>query len=269
MPELKREAVPCLTTKDDLPRLLELLGDKDPFLRQAAVRQLALSPDLLAAVDRKSLTDPRRRAGLLLAYRMSGQAEGVRLVPEFLADKDEEVRFLAAKWIADAKLTQHRAPLLDALKDRTLNVRLYMGFSTALARLDNQEVNEAKLAEYFLDRVADERSPADLRVKALQMVPATNPRLTTDLLGKLLAQDDAALRLEAVRALAEQSGAKRTQLLLEVVRDAKQSDAVRRRRWSACRIAPGNISTSCCHWPMAKAMCCAGSAACPDRQQAD
>ncbi len=175
--EVRAEAVAGLGTKDDLPRLLDLLSHADPFLRHAAVRQLARSPELLAAIERRSLTDSRRRTGLLLAYRASGRPEGLRLVPEFLADKDEEVRFLAAKWIADEKLTQHRAPLVEALKDRSLNVRLYLGFSTALARLDDQEVSEAKLAEHFLDRLADDLSPPDLRVKALQMVPPTHPRL--------------------------------------------------------------------------------------------
>jgi putative membrane-bound dehydrogenase-like protein len=226
-PELKREAVAGLDRKDDLPRLLELLTDADPFLRQAAVQRLSRSPQLLDAVDRRSLTDPRRRVGVLLAYRASGRPDGVRLLPEFLADGDEEVRFLAAKWISDEKLTQYRAPVLDALKDPKLNVRLYLAFSTALARLDDQEVNEAKLAEHFLGRVADDKTPADVRLKALQMVPATNSRLTPDLLAKLVAQPDAALRLEAVRALDEQSGAKRTQLLLDVARDAQQGEAVR------------------------------------------
>ncbi len=226
-PELKREAVAGLDRKDDLPRLLELLADADPFLRQAAVRQLARSPQLLDAVDRRSPTDARRRLGVLLAYRASGRPEGVRLVSEFLADSDEEVRFLAAKWVSDEKLTQYRANVVETLKDPKLNVRLYLAFATALARLDDQEVNEAKLAEHFLQRVADERSPADSRLKALQMVPATNPRLTPDLLAKLVAQPDAALRLEAVRALDEQSGPKRTQILLDVARDGRQGEAVR------------------------------------------
>ena len=225
--EVRAEAVAGLKDKDDLPRLLELVADADPYLRHAAVYRLARSPELLDAVERRSLTDPRRRAGFLLAERASGRPEGVRLVPEFLADPDEDVRFLAAKWIADEKLTQHRVPLAEALKDRKLNVRLYLAFSTAQARLDDQEVNEAKLAVYFLDRLSDDRSSADLRVKALQMVSPTHPRLTPELLGKLLAQDDAALRLEAVRTLDEQSGAKRTQILLDVARDARQSEAVR------------------------------------------
>jgi putative membrane-bound dehydrogenase-like protein len=226
-PELRREAVAGLDKKEDVPRLIEMVADADPFVRNAAVRQLGRSPQLLDAIDPRKLTDPRRRIGLLLAQRASGRPEGVKLVPEFLADADEEVRFLAAKWVSDDKLTQHRAPLLEALKDRKLNVRLYLAYTTALARLDDQEVNEAKLADHFLERLSDDRSPADFRLKALQMVPATHPRLTPDLLAKLLAQDDAALRLEAVRALDEQSGAKRTQILLETARDAKQGDAVR------------------------------------------
>jgi putative heme-binding domain-containing protein len=59
------------------------------------------------------------------------------------------------------------------------------------------------------------------------MVPAAQPRLTADLLGRLLKQPDAALRLEAVRTLDEQTGPKRTQLLLDVVRDDRQGEAVR------------------------------------------
>ncbi len=226
-PELKREAIAGLNQKDDLPRLLDLLADADPFLRSAAIRQLGRSPKLLDAIDRRALTDARRRVGVLLADRASGRPEALRLVADYLADADEEVRFLAAKWVSDEKLTQYRPQVLEALKDPKLNVRLYLAFATALARLDDQEVNDAKLAEHFLNRVADDHTPADARLKALQMVPAANPRLTPDLLGKLVAQPDAALRLEAVRALDEQSSPKRTQLLLEVARDAKQPEAVR------------------------------------------
>jgi hypothetical protein len=144
-----------------------------------------------------------------------------------LADSDEDVRFLAAKWVSDEKLSQYRPQIVDALKDRKLNVRMYLAYSTALARVDGQEVNEAKLADYFLDRVADDKSPADLRVKALQMVPPAHPKLKADLLGKLLAQDDPALRLEAVRTLAEHSDPKRGEMLLATARDEKLGDTVR------------------------------------------
>jgi putative membrane-bound dehydrogenase-like protein len=226
-PGLRLEAVAGLRGKNALPHLLKLLTDTDPFLRSAAIRQLGRSPELLAAVDRRTPTDPRRRMGVLLAYRARGAPEAVCLVPEFLADPDEEVRFLAAKWVADEKLAACRPLLVEALKDRKLNVRLYSAYSTALARIDGQEVNDAKLAEYFLDRLADDRSPPALRVLALQMVPAAHPKLTPELLKRLALQDEPALRLEAVRTLAEQPGPKRVPLLRAIAADERMGDAVR------------------------------------------
>ena len=50
------------------PRLLQLLLDPDPFLRQAAVWRLAHGPDLLGDYDGQAL-EPRQRLGLLLARR--------------------------------------------------------------------------------------------------------------------------------------------------------------------------------------------------------
>jgi putative membrane-bound dehydrogenase-like protein len=224
---VRREAVAGLHAKEDSPRLLDLLADKDPFLRSAAVTQLALAPEALAAIHREEVKDPVQRAGLLLAYRASGKPEAVKLVADFLADPDEEVRFLAAKWVSDEKLTLHRPLIVEALKDPKLNVRMYLAYSTALARVDGQEVNEAKLADYFLERVADDRSPADVRVKSLQMVPPSHKKLTVELLGKLLAQDDPALRLESVRTLAMHPDPKRGEMLLAAARNSKLSDAVR------------------------------------------
>src|SRR5206468_3927665 len=88
------------------------------------------------------------RVGVLLAHRATSRAESKRLLPSFLADTSEEVRFLAAKWIADLNLGEYRPLLIEALKDHKLNVRLFAGYSTAVARIDGQEVNEGKLADY-------------------------------------------------------------------------------------------------------------------------
>ncbi len=76
--------------------------------------------------------------------------------------------------------------MCEVLKDRALNVRLFFACSAALARLDDRDVSEAKMADYFLDRLKDEKSPPALRVLALQMVPANHPKLTLDLLRDLL-----------------------------------------------------------------------------------
>ena len=93
------------------------------------------------------------RIGMLLAWRASGRDEGVRRLREFLGDPDDDVRFLAVKWIADLKLSEYRPQLVESFKDRGLNVRLFSACSAALARLDDRDVSEANMADYFLDRL--------------------------------------------------------------------------------------------------------------------
>jgi putative heme-binding domain-containing protein len=223
--ELRREAVACLRLRSDATQLLGLLGDEDPFLRHAAIQQLSRNPEALEAIELKKVFGPRR-IGLLLALRASG-GQAHRIIPTFLSDADEEIRFLAAKWIADQKLTQYRPLLVEALKDHKLNVRLFAAYSTALARIDGKEVNDARLADYFMTRLEDEKSPTGSRVLALQMVPPNHPKLTLDLLGKLLGQKDVLLQREAARTLCEHPSPKRVPMLLEAARNADLSDEVR------------------------------------------
>ncbi|HEY7315076.1 MAG TPA: PVC-type heme-binding CxxCH protein [Gemmataceae bacterium] len=234
-PAVRLEAVGSLKGESAAPRLLKLLTDSDPFLRSAAVRQLGDHPDLLAAVDVRSLKEPQQRIGLLLAWQKSQQArnasdgnrEGTKRLNEFLNDADEDVRFLAAKWIADRKLSEFRPRLVEMLKDRALNVRLFVACSSALARLDDRDVSEASMADYFLDRLKDDKAPTALRVLALQMVPANHPKLSLDLLGGLLAHGEPALRLEAARSLSDHPNAGRERLLLDAVRNPRLGNEVR------------------------------------------
>jgi putative heme-binding domain-containing protein len=221
--ELRREAVAGLKDK---ARLLELLLDKDPFMQHAAGQQLARLPALLDAIDVRSLP-AQQRIGLLLAHRASGRSEGEQQLPVFLADADEDVRFLAVKWVADRKLTRYRPAMVKALQDRKATVRMYLACATALARIDDRPVEEGKMAEYFVDRIKDEAAEPAARVIALQMIPATQQKLTVDLLAKLAAQPDRALQREALRALGEHPSAKRHDVLLEVLHNPKLDENVR------------------------------------------
>jgi len=226
-PAVRLEAIASLKGEAAVSPLVKLLAEADPFLRNAAVQQLGRQPKLLGIIDVPSLKEPLQRIGMLLAWRASGHEAGTRRLRDFLADPDEDVRFLAIKWIADLKLTAYRPQLVEALKDRGLNVRLYFACSAALARLDDREVNEAKMAEYFLDRLRDEKSPPALRVLALQMIPANHPKLTLDLLRELLSGNDAALSLEAVRSVSDHPNPGRFSLLRYVLRDRNRGDAER------------------------------------------
>ena len=141
----------AMPLRDKLLNLLELFTDPDPFSRHAIARQLARSPILIRNLDLRpylATEGPETRLGLLLACRASGGPEHVKLLREFLTDPDDEVRFLAAKWVADEKLVEHRAVIAAAMKKSGLNVPQYLAYATALARIDGQPVNEGKLAEY-------------------------------------------------------------------------------------------------------------------------
>jgi putative membrane-bound dehydrogenase-like protein len=223
-PAVRLEAI-CSLTKS--PALFKLLGDSDPFLRHAAVQYLARSTELLDDIRPGAIEDPKQRLGLLLAWRCSRRTAAAKLLANFLADPDEDVRFLAAKWIADQKLAEYRPQLVKALKDRRLNVRLFFAYSAALARLDGKDANEAQMADYFFDRLQDKESPTALRVLALQNIPPSYKKLTPELLAGLIEHGEPALQLEAARALSDSADPKRKTLLLRVIRNAKLDDNVR------------------------------------------
>ena len=208
--------------------------DTDPFIVNGAINGISwcyledYSPDSKREIKIANLLVRKRDypTGKSKWYgngikKVEGKIVWTYIVRPFLADPDETVRFLAAKWIADEKLADYRDDVVKAMKDPALNVRMYMAYATALARLDGQEVNERSLADYFAKRLADDATPPEQRVMLLRQVPATHPKLTVDLLGKLLAQNDDALKLEAVRALAEHPNPKRSGPLFEVLRNPK------------------------------------------------
>jgi putative membrane-bound dehydrogenase-like protein len=202
-PAVRAAAIRSLNQVGDVPRLVDLCVDADPFLRHAAIQQLVRNADLLDAADRvKSLTPPQRTA-LLLAWRASERPEGRRRIRDALSSPEHDLRLLAAKWVSDDKLTEARPWIENALQDATLNVTLFHALATALARLEGGEVSERQLADRFAARLYDEKVPAEAKAQALRVVPSTHPKLTTGLLSELIQSGARPLALEALRALAE------------------------------------------------------------------
>ncbi|MBA4191162.1 MAG: hypothetical protein C0467_24545 [Planctomycetaceae bacterium] len=223
-----RAAWMVLTMRENHARKVipEWLADRDPFLRHAAIRRLIKEPELLSALD-QGKPGEKAHLGSLLAWRSSGQKNATKHLPNFLKDADPDVRFLAAKWVSDEKLTEFRPQIVEMLKSPNLDPRAFIGLSTTLARLDDKPVNDDNLAVYFLDRLADKTAPANTRLMALRAIPANHKRLAIDPLLELLKQDDPAFRIEALRALKDRADAKATPVVLATAKDAKQPVAVR------------------------------------------
>lgn len=203
------------------------LADQDPHLRHAFIRVLSGSPGLLDKTTKKPTADVRACVGLLLAWRMSGRTDSHERLPDFLSDPDADVRFLAIKWVSDEKLTAFRPQLVEMLKKPDLDPRTFVGVSTALARLDDKPVNENSLAAYFLERVNDGDAPSSSRLMALRAIPAAHPKLTTELLTDLLRVQDAAFRVEVLRALKDRADPKGVPAVREILLNKRQHYAVR------------------------------------------
>src|SRR5207253_854059 len=91
----------------------KLCADSDSFMRHAAVQQMSRMG--LVKFPSK-LFGPQQRIHQMLAWRASANSEALKYLPAWLTDPDEEVRFLAAKWIADEKLVEFRPQVVQALK---------------------------------------------------------------------------------------------------------------------------------------------------------
>ena len=142
------EALAGLAASADI--LVAALADRDPYLRHAAVLRLS-RPDLFGKVRLDLHSDPKIRAGALLAWRASGLKSPP--IADFLKDTDPDVRLLALKWIADERLVRYRPHLREALENPGLDHRGYVALATALGRLDDQPVTDEALAGYFLARL--------------------------------------------------------------------------------------------------------------------
>ena len=100
--------------------LKKMLIDPDPFVRQAAIMRLASATNLREQVELMQLSDPRERIGLLLAWRASRAKDSRNPLPDYLADPDPDVQFLAVKWVSDEKLTQYRPEIERMVKSTSL-----------------------------------------------------------------------------------------------------------------------------------------------------
>lgn len=234
---IRAEAISGIDLKA-LPKLLEMLGDSDPYLRHAAIRKLGSLPEWLIQIDSakfKELKDPKQRIGVLLAWRAS-RVENYPVIEQCLADADPDVRLIAMKWVSDERLTEARSYVEKRLENSNLDPREFICLTTTLARLDDKPVNEDALAGYFLKQVHDAKSPAAKRLLALRGIPSAYAKLTTEALAELLKDEDEGIRIESLRALTERADAKATNAIRSLAADPKQSVAVRAQAvvaWSA------------------------------------
>jgi len=209
----------------------------DPFVRQA-VRQrfthdLVEIPDSTDQNTRLGLTanDPRQRVEFALIARQIIKADREKIVALLLADADPTVRFVAIQWAAEEGLTKSVQAELDKAVRRDDTTReLLEAYLVAIAPRGSGPVDpkqEAKGEDFIAKLLLDANTNLTLRRFALRSLRPDHPQLTFAVLDRFLKDDDAAIRLEAVRSLREKTGEERDKRLLQIALDAKASDIVR------------------------------------------
>ncbi len=131
--------------------LAKLLGDKRPFVRKRAIRQLARQGDAAVAALTTSLhssDSPESRRNAIWALTRIDSAEARRSVRGALDDKDNTVRHVAAQSVSLWRDGEAESQLLTLLEDKDDQLRRIA--AEALGRIGNSEA-----VPYLLNAVAN------------------------------------------------------------------------------------------------------------------
>jgi putative membrane-bound dehydrogenase-like protein len=185
-------------------RLLELVGDADPFIQQAARWALRTAADDLAAFDFSKETRPGTRLGIALVLREANAAAGQKRLPELLADADPRVRFVAVQWIGEERLKDVWSTVKDDVERRIATRQELEAFFATSAFLSSERYDpgqESRGEEFVAKMLLDRKTTPDRQAFLLRMLRADHPALTEERLQRWFASDNAALRLAALQVI--------------------------------------------------------------------
>jgi putative membrane-bound dehydrogenase-like protein len=204
------------------------LLSSDPFVRQAAIWDLSKADDLESLIAQPA-KDSHVRLGRLEALRLRGTKNPIEVLSNALSDDSPDVRLFAVRWIADDHLTGLHDQVTKLLDASPPSTRYYLAVLAAVDWLEHEpKLPTSGIADGLLVReLKNESRPPATKTLALSLLSPGDKFLTGDQLSEYLRSDYRPLRLEAVRALAQQSSADRFAMLAEIAKDGKQSDSIR------------------------------------------
>jgi hypothetical protein len=204
------------------------LKSADPFVRAAAVWACSKRDDLKSLVIQPA-ADAAVRLGRLEALRRQGTDDATAILGAALADPSADVRLYAVRWIADDHITALRDQVAKLLDGPQPNPRYYLAVLAAVDWLDYEpKLPSAGITDGLLVReLKNPARPPAVKALTLGLLSPDDKFLTTDQLYEYLHSDYLPLRLEAVRALAQQQFPERSLILAKVADNSNQSETVR------------------------------------------
>ena len=204
------------------------LASDDPFFRAAGIWTLSHNDELEARVA-KGDSNSKVRLGLLEAIRLKDPTDAQAILSKALTDPSADVRLFAVRWVADDRITALRNDVANLLDRPESDSRYFLAVLAAVDWLDGDgHQTSAGITDKLLihELESETRSPA-MRAQLLSLLSPDNTFLTADRLASYLQSDYQPLRLEAVRALAQQIHPDRFVVLAHIAQDQQQSDTIR------------------------------------------
>lgn len=203
--------------------LEQAADDVDPFIQHFALRTVQeIAPD---PKDWNAKEPPRLRQAMALQLRRHNSQATRTAIPKLLADDDPWVRFIGVQWIGEDRLKDFRPQVDNLLATRANTRTLFEACLVTLELLDGRQRNptdEWRGDQYVAQLLTSNKASAAARRQALRSLRPDHPTLTLPLLKSLLADQDASVRLEAIRTLRESPHAARLDELTAMAADAKR-----------------------------------------------
>jgi putative heme-binding domain-containing protein len=147
-----------------------------------------------------------------------------------LSDRDPSIQRAAIQWVGEHRLVEFRPQLQAGLAASAETRNLFEATLAALERLDGKMRDirdEVAGEEYITALFEDPRTPAVVLARGLRMLRADHPALSLDRLRRFLNRPEDAIRIEAVRSLAQGPLPGRFPLLAKLAEDQTASASLR------------------------------------------
>jgi hypothetical protein len=217
-----------------------LLGSDDPFICQAALRHFAARLRDVSPKELAGFSSPQRLA-IALAKREGNKRSHQAIIPALLQDEDSLVKLVGVMWVGEEILPEYSDAVEKTLNESANNRMLFEACLAALHEIHGGPrgpKDESPGEEYIVKILENPKSSLAVRRFALRSLRPDHPALTSERLKQLLAEDDSAIRLEAIRTIRQRPDAERWPQLREIAGGKDQS--TQERCEAILGLSPGN-----------------------------
>ena len=219
---------------------LRTLESDDPFLQQAA-RKTGLGALLSLSREEFSKLPASQRRQAALFGKSSDPIKYRTMVPTLLSDPDATVQLIGVMWVGEEVLSEFSDEVEGILNTSANNRMLFEACLAALHEIHGGPrgpKDESPGEGYIAKLLENAQASAAVRRFALRSLRPDHTWLTSERLTELLADPDAAIRLEAIRTIRQRPDVERWPQLREIA--AASDKPTQERCESILGLSPGN-----------------------------